>query len=154
MIPWHYELFKLLFAVAVGLMVGLERELRGKPAGLRTMMLIALGSTLFTIFSIEIVGESIADRGRIAAQIVTGVGFLGAGAILHDRRQVTGLTTAASIWLVASLGSSAKARWCWRTFRFREPVGRSCAAVRGAPGTSENVRSPAASDAWSSESKD
>jgi putative Mg2+ transporter-C (MgtC) family protein len=67
------------------------------------MILICLGSTLFTIFSIEL-ATPWSDPARIAAQIVTGVGFLGAGAILHDRRQVSGLTTAASIWLVAAIG--------------------------------------------------
>jgi putative Mg2+ transporter-C (MgtC) family protein len=99
---WELNAIKFVVAVLVGAIVGVERELRGKPAGVRTMILIALGSTLFTIFSMAMGGPG--DPARIAAQIVTGVGFLGAGAILHDRRQVTGLTTAASIWLVASLG--------------------------------------------------
>lgn len=100
---WQDEALKLVLAIVVGSVVGLEREIRGKPAGMRTMILITLGSTLFTIYSVEM-ADPWTDRARIAAQIVTGVGFLGAGAILHDRRHVTGLTTAASIWLVAALG--------------------------------------------------
>lgn len=103
---WPVDLLKLLLAVAVGGVIGLEREVRDKPAGFRTMILIAVGSALFTIFSIEIANGK-TDPARIAAQIVTGVGFLGAGAILRDRRRVIGLTTAAAIWLVASLGLGA-----------------------------------------------
>jgi putative Mg2+ transporter-C (MgtC) family protein len=94
---------KLLFAIVLGGLIGVEREIRDKPAGFRTMILIAVGSTLFTIFSIRIAGQ-FRDPARIAAQIVTGVGFLGAGAILRGAGRITGLTTAASIWLVASVG--------------------------------------------------
>ncbi|MHB0969077.1 MAG: MgtC/SapB family protein [Thermoanaerobaculia bacterium] len=103
---WTADVLKLLIAVVVGGIIGLEREVRIKPAGFRTMILIAVGSTLFTIFSVRVaeLGEGLRDPGRIAAQIVIGVGFLGAGAILRGSRHVTGLTTAASIWLVASLG--------------------------------------------------
>lgn len=104
---WQGDIVKLLLAVAVGGVIGLEREVRDKPAGFRTMILIAVGAALFTIFSIEIAAGKVADPARIAAQIVTGVGFLGAGAILRDRRHVIGLTTAAAIWLVASLGIGA-----------------------------------------------
>lgn len=98
-------LFYLLLAVLFGGAVGLERELRGKPAGLRTNILICLGATLFTRLSISVAGDS-GDPARIAAQIVTGVGFLGAGTILHSRGAITGLTSAATIWLVAAIGTA------------------------------------------------
>ncbi len=93
----------LLMAVVLGGAVGLERELQGKAAGLRTNVLICVGATLFTQLSIFVVREG-GDPSRIAAQIVTGVGFIGAGTILRDRGLVTGLTSAATIWLVAAIG--------------------------------------------------
>lgn len=96
-------LASLLMAVVLGGAIGLERELSGKAAGLRTNILICLGATLFTHLSIHIAGPA-GDPGRIAAQVVTGIGFLGAGTILHGRGSVTGLTTAATIWLVAAIG--------------------------------------------------
>jgi putative Mg2+ transporter-C (MgtC) family protein len=96
------EIIRLLFAVFIGGLIGIERELHFKAAGFRTMMLICVGSALFTMFSIRIGGPS--DPGRIAAQIVTGVGFIGAGVILHERGEVRGITTAASIWAAAALG--------------------------------------------------
>ncbi len=90
-----------------GLLVGLEREWKGKPAGLRTNVLICLGATLFTLGS-EYMATHVAhapqESTRIAAQIVSGVGFIGAGAILRSNRGVVGLTTAATIWLVAAIG--------------------------------------------------
>jgi putative Mg2+ transporter-C (MgtC) family protein len=101
---WH-DLIRLLFACVAGALVGLERELRHKPAGLRTNVMICLGAALFTVLSLRIAASNAShDPGRIAAQVVTGVGFLGAGAILHARGSVVGLTTAAGIWLVASIG--------------------------------------------------
>ncbi len=101
---WN-EIGKLLAAVAAGALIGLERETADKPAGFRTNILICLGAALFTIVSIRMAdGFSVGERTRIAAQIVTGVGFLGAGAILHHRGAVIGLTTAATIWAVASVG--------------------------------------------------
>jgi putative Mg2+ transporter-C (MgtC) family protein len=103
---WEGEVLKLLLAVLVGGVIGLEREIRDKPAGFRTMILIAVGAALFTILS-QRMAHVTGDPGRIAAQIVTGVGFLGAGTILRERRQVVGLTTAAAIWMVASLGMGA-----------------------------------------------
>jgi putative Mg2+ transporter-C (MgtC) family protein len=96
------EIIRLLFAVFIGGLIGIERELHYKAAGFRTMMLICVGSALFTMFSIRIGGPS--DPARIAAQIVTGVGFIGAGVILHERGEVRGITTAASIWAAAALG--------------------------------------------------
>jgi putative Mg2+ transporter-C (MgtC) family protein len=96
------EIIRLLFAMLVGGLIGIERELHYKAAGFRTMMLICVGAALFTMFSIRIGGPS--DPARIAAQIVTGVGFIGAGVILHLGGEVRGITTAASIWVAAALG--------------------------------------------------
>jgi putative Mg2+ transporter-C (MgtC) family protein len=95
---------RVLVALVFGLVLGAEREFRGHPAGLRTMALISVGSCIFTgLGLIPAFGRSV-DPTRIAAQLVTGVGFLGAGSILRQGEEVRGLTTAASIWVVASLG--------------------------------------------------
>lgn len=94
---------KLALAVVLGGAIGLEREVRGKAAGLRTNILICLGAVLFTDLSIGMAGPT-GDPARIAAQVVTGVGFLGAGTILQSRGTVVGLTSAATIWLVAAIG--------------------------------------------------
>jgi putative Mg2+ transporter-C (MgtC) family protein len=100
---------RLLLAALIGGLIGAERELRRKSAGFRTNILIALGSAVFTILSITMSEK--ADPTRIAAQIVTGIGFLGAGAILRtgDRDRVHGLTTAATVWVNAALGIAAGA---------------------------------------------
>ncbi len=99
------EAGRLLAATAAGAIIGLERELADKPAGFRTNIMICLGAALFTLVSAEMAGDSDrVDPTRIAAQIVTGVGFLGAGAIIQHRGNVVGLTTAATIWAVASVG--------------------------------------------------
>ncbi|MBA3855034.1 MAG: hypothetical protein C0503_11500 [Gemmatimonas sp.] len=95
---------KLLIAILAGGAIGLERELRRKPAGLRTNILICLGSALLMDLSMRIAGNHAGDPGRIAAQVVTGIGFLGAGTILHTRGTITGLTSAATIWVVAAIG--------------------------------------------------
>src|SRR3954465_11640846 len=92
-----------LVAVACGGLVGAERERREKPAGLRTLVLVCLGSASFTMVSFVFTPPS-GDAGRGAAQIVTGIGFLGAGAILHGPGFVSGLTTAAGIWVTAAIG--------------------------------------------------
>ena len=97
------DLFKLIAAVIVGGVIGAERERHNKAAGLRTMILICVGSALFTIFSISLAGSTF-DPARIAANIVSGIGFLGAGVILREGGRITGLTTAATIWLTAALG--------------------------------------------------
>jgi len=95
------DIVPLLVSVILGGLIGLERELRGKAAGLRTNILICIGSCIFTIISTNLSGS---EPGRIAAQIVTGIGFLGAGAIIHSGIGIHGLTTAAGIWVVASIG--------------------------------------------------
>ena len=94
-------LLRLLMVIAVGGLVGAEREYRSKSAGFRTMILICLGSFLFTTFS-TVIGSTSPDR--IASNIVTGIGFLGAGVIFKSDNRVNGITTAATIWAVAALG--------------------------------------------------
>jgi putative Mg2+ transporter-C (MgtC) family protein len=103
-------LLRLLLAAALGGMIGLEREHSGKPAGFRTNMLICLGAALITEVSFSVALTAGADPGRIAAQIVSGIGFLGAGTILHSRGSVYGLTTAATLWVVAAIGMAVGAR--------------------------------------------
>jgi putative Mg2+ transporter-C (MgtC) family protein len=98
---------RLILAAGLGAVLGFERELRQKDAGLRTNILIAMGSALFTLMSIEIAEAHGTDPGRIAAQIVTGIGFLGAGAIMRTGGGVHGLTTAATVWVNAAVGLAA-----------------------------------------------
>jgi putative Mg2+ transporter-C (MgtC) family protein len=104
---------RLLVAALLGLAIGFEREIHGHPAGLRTHMLVALGSGLFTVLSIHGFlgqpGAAPVDPTRIAAQIVSGIGFLGAGAILKDGIVIRGLTTAASLWATSAVGMAAGA---------------------------------------------
>src|SRR5512134_932141 len=101
---------KLALAAGCGAAIGFERELHDKPAGLRTNMLICIGSTVITMVSIHVAltyserQVNIADPGRIAAQIVSGIGFLGAGTIIQARGSVHGLTTAATMWVLAGVG--------------------------------------------------
>jgi putative Mg2+ transporter-C (MgtC) family protein len=94
----------ILASMACGMIMGWERKTRHKPVGVRTLMLICVGSTIFTLASILIARDDGGDRGRIAAQVVSGIGFLGAGAIIRDRGTVHGLTTGATIWTVAAIG--------------------------------------------------
>ena len=112
-------LLRLLLAAVLGGLIGLERELSGKPAGLRTNLLICVGAAL--LMEISIVAASlpgvvnpaagtVGDPTRIAAQIVSGIGFLGAGTILQSRGSIVGLTTAATIWVVAAIGMAVGAR--------------------------------------------
>lgn len=96
------NLIKVGMAVLIGGLIGAEREFQDKAAGFRTLILITVGSALFTIFSISLDPEN--SRTRIAANIVTGIGFLGAGAIVREHGRIGGLTTAATIWLSAALG--------------------------------------------------
>ena len=104
---------RLVIAAVLGLAIGFEREIHGHPAGLRTHMLVALGSALFTVLSIRGFlgdgGTAPVDPTRIAAQIVSGIGFLGAGAILKDGIVIRGLTTAASLWATSAVGMAAGA---------------------------------------------
>jgi putative Mg2+ transporter-C (MgtC) family protein len=97
-------LARLVLAAVLGGVVGLERELRHRPAGLRTNMFICFGAALFTILSDALAVEHIGDHTRISAQIIPGIGFIGAGSILHARGLTTGLTTAATLFVVASIG--------------------------------------------------
>lgn len=106
-------LAKLLLAAVLGGMIGLEREIHGRPAGFRTHLLVSLGSCLFVITSIQFyilygnfsgIQPVGVDPGRVAAQVVTGIGFLGAGAIIREKFSVRGLTTAACLWLAAAIG--------------------------------------------------
>jgi putative Mg2+ transporter-C (MgtC) family protein len=94
------DILKLLIAAGLGALIGIEREYHSKSAGLRTMILIAVGSTLFTVISAKLGG----DAGRIAANIVTGIGFIGGGIIFRENNRVVGITTAATAWATAALG--------------------------------------------------
>lgn len=98
---------RLAVAALLGGLIGLEREFRHKPAGLRTNMLICLGAAMFTVLSVELGQKFGGDHVRIASQIIPGIGFIGAGAILRDRGSVTGLTTAATVFVAASVGMAA-----------------------------------------------
>ena len=103
---------RLLLASLFGAAVGFERELHGHPAGMRTHLLVSLGSALFTVLSaygFGATGQPGVDPTRIAAQIVSGIGFLGAGAILKEGLSIRGLTTAASLWATAAIGLAAGA---------------------------------------------
>lgn len=109
MSPELEMVLRLLLAVGLATLIGLERQHAGKPAGLRTHLLVCIGAALFTIASIYGFGEG-GDPARVAAGIVAGVGFLGAGAIISTREGIlVGLTTAASIWAVAAIGLAAGA---------------------------------------------
>ena len=137
-ITWSEELWRVVVAAGLGGAVGLERELREREAGFRTHLLVSVGSCLFTLVSaygFREFGDSTVDPTRIAAQIVTGVGFLGAGAIIRQGLAVRGLTTAATLWVVAAIGMASGAGyfsaavittalvlfslWPLRTFVFR-----------------------------------
>ncbi len=100
---------RLGLSLGLGAVVGIERESHRQPAGLRTHMLVTVGAALFTIVSAYGFSGELADPTRIAAQIVTGIGFIGAGAILHYRGNVKGLTTAASLWVMAAVGMATGA---------------------------------------------
>ena len=97
------EIALVIFSILSGVFLGDERQRHEKPAGLRTLVLVCLGSTIFTMTGLAFTSAT-GDSGRVAAQIVTGIGFLGAGVILHGRRLVSGVTTAAVIWMAAAIG--------------------------------------------------
>ena len=100
---WNFVL-RLVVAGLMGGLVGLERELRAKEAGLRTHFIVALGSALFMIISQYAFGDAQHDAARVAAQVVSGIGFIGAGVIIFQRNAVRGVTTAAGLWVVAAIG--------------------------------------------------
>jgi putative Mg2+ transporter-C (MgtC) family protein len=100
-----YDVYKALFALAAGIVLGMERELKDKAAGLKTITVICLGSALFAVIS-QKVGGADGETTRIASYIVSGVGFLGAGVIFKDQVSVSGLTTAGIIWLAAAVGTA------------------------------------------------
>src|ERR1700735_2014235 len=101
------SLTRLVLAAVLGGIIGLERELKRRPAGLRTNMFICFGAALFTLLSDVLAVEHMGDHTRISAQIIPGIGFIGAGSILHMRGLTTGLTTAATMFVVASVGMAA-----------------------------------------------
>ncbi len=102
-IPLDIGVTRLLISLALGAAIGLEREIRNSPAGLRTISLVSVGATLFTLASMAITGPGV-DITRIAAQIVVGIGFIGGGVIFQLKDKVHGLTTAASMWVAAAIG--------------------------------------------------
>ena len=111
-----YEfIIRMLVATAAGGVLGLERESNNKSAGLRTNTLVAVGASIFVMISTKIVLPEMGDPSRVLGQIVTGIGFLGAGVILHRGSSVKGLTTAATIWCSAALGSLAGFGFYWET---------------------------------------
>lgn len=95
-------IFQLLLAVGLGALIGFERQLKHRPAGLRTHMLVSLGATIFTVISLSFDIEP----ARVAAGIVTGIGFLGAGSIIAHKGHIRGITSAATLWIVAAIGLS------------------------------------------------
>jgi putative Mg2+ transporter-C (MgtC) family protein len=100
---------RLLMACAMGGVIGWEREWRHKASGLRTNILICMGAALFTMLSVVIAGAASPNKGQVASNIVQGIGFLGAGLILHTRNRVLGLTSAATVWVVAAVGMACGA---------------------------------------------
>ena len=98
---WQTEILRIILAAVLGALIGWERQFHGKVAGVRTNLLICLGAAVLTIVSLKMGLKYNDSVGRITAQIVSGVGFLGAGVIIRDRGGIHGLTTAATIWLVA-----------------------------------------------------
>jgi len=95
-------ILKILFASLLGAIIGYEREIKIKPAGLRTHILVCLGSTIFTVLSLEAFPG--ADTARVASYIIAGIGFIGAGTVIQTKEKIVGLTTAASLWITASIG--------------------------------------------------
>jgi putative Mg2+ transporter-C (MgtC) family protein len=105
----NHAIGRLLVACLLGGIVGLERELNRKAAGVRTNLLICMGCAFFTLLSAVLAGDTNPDKGRVASNIVQGIGFLGAGLILHNRSRISGMTSAASVFAVASIGMACGA---------------------------------------------
>ncbi len=106
---------RILAALAAGVLIGLERELQQKKAGLRTHTLVAVGSAVFVLISMKVTDDVSGDPTRIIGQVVTGIGFIGAGVILHQGLSVRGLTTAATIWCSSAVGCLAAAGYYLET---------------------------------------
>ena len=100
---------RLLAASLLGGLIGLEREYKRRSAGVRTNLLICMGAAFFTLLSAVLAGDASPNKGQVASNIVQGIGFLGAGLIIHNRSRVSGLTSAASVWVVASIGMACGA---------------------------------------------
>jgi putative Mg2+ transporter-C (MgtC) family protein len=100
---------RLLTASVLGGMIGLEREVKRRSAGVRTNLLICMGAAFFTLLSAVLAGDASPNKGQVASNIVQGIGFLGAGLIIHTRSRISGLTSAASVWVVASIGMACGA---------------------------------------------
>jgi putative Mg2+ transporter-C (MgtC) family protein len=100
---------RLLSASLLGGLIGLEREYKRRSAGVRTNLLICLGAAFFTLLSAVLAGDASPNKGQVASNIVQGIGFLGAGLIIHNRSRISGLTSAASVWVVASIGMACGA---------------------------------------------
>lgn len=109
MLVVNHAIGRLLLACLLGGVVGLDREINRKAAGVRTNLLICMGCAFFTLLSAVLAGDTNPDKGRVASNIVQGIGFLGAGLILHNRSRVSGLTSAASVFVVASIGMACGA---------------------------------------------
>ena len=107
------DVLLIMLSVLIGLLIGIEREYRNKSAGLRTFILVSFGSCLFTILSLKI---GLANPDRLAANIITGIGFLGAGVIFKEDNKVSGITTATTIWTTASLGMCVGAGYIFLAF--------------------------------------
>ncbi|UQA75504.1 MgtC/SapB family protein [Sphingobacterium siyangense] len=107
------DVLHIILSVLIGLLIGIEREYRNKSAGLRTFILVSFGSCLFTILSLKI---GLANPDRLAANIITGIGFLGAGVIFKEDNKVSGITTATTIWAAASLGMCVGAGYIFLAF--------------------------------------
>ncbi|MGJ1334462.1 MgtC/SapB family protein [Sphingobacterium siyangense] len=107
------DILLIMLSVLIGLLIGIEREYRNKSAGLRTFILVSFGSCLFTILSLKI---GLANPDRLAANIITGIGFLGAGVIFKEDNKVSGITTATTIWAAASLGMCVGAGYIFLAF--------------------------------------
>lgn len=101
---FEMEVFPLTVAMLLGGLIGLERQMHRKPAGLRTNMMICMAATVFTLMCSSLDGSDASANSRVIQGIITGVGFLGAGALMHTQGNVHGLTTAATIWLVTGVG--------------------------------------------------
>ena len=112
-VPNWELILRLLLALGLGAALGVERESRNKNAGTRTHALVALGAALFTVSGVFLGPGALTDRSRIAAQVVSGIGFIGGGAILRSGLTVTGITTAASLWVAASFGVAAGVGLYW-----------------------------------------